>query len=268
MPESPARTRALNGVRVLVTRPRDQAEGLAQRIEQEGGEVVRFPVIEIIAPRDTRALHAIIDRLDEFALAIFISPNEVARAISLIGARRGKFPEQLSVAGVGRGSAKALERLGINNVIAPKERFDSESLLALPALQQVTGKRIVIFRGEGGRELLGDTLTQRGATVEYAECYQRVRPDTDAAPLLDRWARGMIDIVSITSLDGLHNLLDMVGVAGRPWLLRTPVVVISERLAAACRELGFENVPILAREASDEAIVAAIKTWRAAQKTL
>jgi uroporphyrinogen-III synthase len=268
VPESPSRTRALDGVRVLVTRPRDQAEGLALRIEQEGGEVVRFPVIEITAPRDTRALHAIIDRLDEFALAIFISPNAVNRALDLIIQRRGKFPGHLSVASVGRGSAKALEHLGIKNVITPADRFDSESLLALPVLQQVTGKRIVIFRGEGGRELLGNILMQRGATVEYAECYQRVRPDTDAAPLLERWARGLIDIVSITSLDGLHNLLNMVGKAGRPWLLRAPVVVISERLAAACRELGFENAPILAREASDEAIVAAIKTWRAAQKTL
>ncbi len=268
MPESPSRMRALDGVRVLVTRPRDQAEGLAQRIEQEGGEAIRFPVIEITEPRDTRALRSIIDRLDEFALAIFISPNAVNRVIGLIGARLEKFPEHLSVAGVGRGSAMALERLGIKNVIVPKDRFDSESLLALPALQQVANKRIVIFRGEGGRELLGDTLTQRGATVEYAECYRRTRPLADAAPLLERGVGGAIDIVSITSLDGLHNLLDMAGTAGRPWLLRTPVVVISERLAAACRESGFQQTPVLAREASDEAIVAAIKTWRAAQKTL
>jgi len=268
VPESPSRTHALDGVRVLVTRPRDQAQGLAQRIEQEGGETVRFPVIEITEPRDPRALHAIIDRLDEFALAIFISPNAVNRALDLIIARRGTFPPHLLSAGVGRGSARALERLGIKNVIAPADRFDSESLLALPALRQVKGKRIVIFRGEGGRELLGDTLIKRGATVEYAECYHRTRPSADVTPLLERGARGRIDIVSITSLDGLHNLLDMVGQAGRPWLLRMPMVVISERLAAACRELGFENAPILAREASDEAIVAAIKTWRAAQKTL
>ncbi len=268
MPESPSRTRALDGVRVLVTRPRDQAEDLAQRIQQEGGEAVRFPVIEITEPRDTRALYSIIDRLDEFALAIFISPNAVKRALDLIIARRGKFPSHLLSASVGRGSAKALDRFGIKNVLAPANRFDSESLLALPALQQVTGKRIVIFRGEGGRELLGDTLTQRGARVEYAECYRRTRPLADAAPLLERVAQGSIDIVSITSLDGLHNLLDMVGKTGRPWLLRTPAVVISERLAAACRELGFENASILAREASDEAIVAAIRTWRATQKTL
>jgi uroporphyrinogen-III synthase len=263
VPEFPS----LAGVRVLVTRPREQAENLARLIEARGGEAIRFPVIEIAEPRDTRALLALIDHLKDFALAIFISPNAVNRAMSLIAARGG-LPPGLRVACVGRGSARELKHFGIENAIVPPDRFDSEALLELPELLQVAGKRIVIFRGEGGRELLGDTLRARGAEIEYAECYRRLRPDTDTTPLLRRWERGEVDVVSVTSVDGLRNLFDMVGKAGQPWLIRTPVVVVSERMAQVCRELGFTTEPRVAATAGDEAILEAIQTWRDGQNIL
>jgi len=267
VPESPAPPHTLAGVRVLVTRPREQAENLARLIEARGGEAIRFPVIEIAEPQDPRALFAVIDRLKDFALAIFISPNAVNRAMNLILARGG-LPLGLRVACVGRGSAHELKRFGVDKVIVPPDRFDSEALLALPELQQVAGKRIVIFRGNGGRELLGDTLRARGAEIEYAECYRRLRPDTDTTPLLRRWARGEIDIVSVTSVDGLRNLFDMVGKTGQPWLVRTPVVVVSERMAQVCRELGFATEPRVSATAGDEAILEAIQAWRDGQNTL
>lgn len=267
MPESPTPPRALAGVRVLVTRPRDQAENLARLIEARGGEAIRFPVIEIAEPQDTRALLAVIDRLKDFALAIFISPNAVKRAMNLILARGG-LPPALLVACVGRGSARELKHFGVDKVIVPPDRFDSEALLELPELQQVAGKRVVIFRGDGGRELLGDSLRARGAEVVYAECYRRLRPDTDSTPLLRRWARGEVDIVSVTSVDGLRNLFDMLGKDGQPWLIRTPVVVVSERMAQVCRELGFTTEPRVAATPGDEAILEAIQAWRDGQNTL
>lgn len=263
MPESPS----LAGVRVLVTRPQTQAENLVHLIQARGGEAIRFPVIEIVEPQDTQALLAVIDRLKDFTLAIFISPNAVNRAMNLIQARGGLTPA-LRVACVGRGSARELKHFGIENVIVPQGRFDSEALLELPELQAVKGKRIVIFRGDGGRELLGDTLRARGAGIEYAECYRRVRPNTDTTPLLRRWARGEIDIVSVTSVDGLHNLYDMVGKAGQHWLIRTPTVVIGERMVEVCRELGFKSEPRVAATASDEAILEAIQAWRDGQNPL
>lgn len=267
MPESPSPPRTLAGVRVLVTRPRDQAENLARLIEARGGEAIRFPVIEIAEPQDPRALLAVIDRLKDFALAIFISPNAVKRAMGLIRARGG-LPPGLRVACVGRGSARELKHSGVDKAIVPPDRFDSEALLELPELQQVAGKRIVIFRGDGGRELLGDTLRARGAEIVYAECYRRLRPNTDTAPLLRRWERGEIDIVSVTSVDGLRNLFDMVGKTGQPWLIRTPVVVVSERMAQVCRELGFTTKPRVSATAGDEAILEAVQAWRDGQNTL
>lgn len=267
MSESPVSPGSLAGVRVLVTRPRDQAENLARLIEERGGEAIRFPVIEIAEPQDTQALLAVIDRLKDFALAIFISPNAVNRAMNLIQARGG-LPPATRAACVGCGSARELKHFGIENVIVPQGRFDSEALLELPELRQVAGQRIVIFRGDGGRELLGDTLEARGARIEYAECYRRLRPHTDTTPLLRRWARGEIDIVSVTSVQGLHNLFDMLGKAGQHWLIRTPVIVVSERMLEVCRELGFKTEPRLAVPASDAAILEAVQAWRDGQNAL
>ena len=94
------------------------------------------------------------------------------------------FPPSLTAVAVGQGTRNALGHFGIDNVIVPSARFDSEALLELRELREVTGKRFVIFRGDSGRELLGETLLKRGATVTYVECYRRVKPEADTAPLL------------------------------------------------------------------------------------
>ena len=126
---------------------------------------------------DDAPLRALIARLPQFQLAIFISPNAVQHGMQAIQ-RAGGLPAALQVATVGFGSASALHDYGVK-VIAPQLRFDSEALLALPEMQQVRDKRVAIFRGDKGRELLGDTLASRGATVEYVTCYHRSKPQLD-----------------------------------------------------------------------------------------
>jgi len=121
----------LAGLKILVTRPRDQAVLLAQRIEQAGGVPLRFPLLEIAPVQDTRALHKQVSRLAQFNLAVFVSPNAVKYGMAAIRSA-GAIPPALRIATVGQGSAKALHKLGVANVIAPTERFDSEGLLALP----------------------------------------------------------------------------------------------------------------------------------------
>ena len=139
----------LVGKRILVTRPREQAAGLAALIREEGGEPILFPAIEIGDLADLTAFHAITDRLETFDLAIFISPTAVQRALDLLQARRkGRaWPARLQVAAIGRGTARELERSGFPGVLAPAAEADSEALLALPALATVAGKRVVVFRG-------------------------------------------------------------------------------------------------------------------------
>lgn len=232
---------ALAGRRVVVTRPAGQAAHLAALIRAAGGEPLLFPALEIFAAAESPQLRALIERLDSFDLAIFISSNAVEKALALVRARRD-WPAGLRVATVGRGSERELRRQGFAAVIAPGERFDSEGLLELPQLNQLAGKRVVIFRGEGGRELLGDTLMARGAAVEYAECYRRGRPDADPTPLLAWCQRRELAAFTVTSSEGLANLRAMLGDAGRECLASTPLFIPHERIAAAARALGVRTV--------------------------
>ena len=246
---------------IMVTRPAHQADHLCELIEAAGGKALRFPVLEILEPEDSGPLLALVDRLDTFDLAIFISPNAVNKAMNLILSRR-ELPPQLKLATIGKGSAKELRNfIGRDPDIFPKRKFDSEALLELPELQVLAGKHVVIFRGDGGREHLGNELKARGATIEYANAYRRGRPKADVGKLQREWARGGIDVITITSGEGLRNLFDMVGKLAQHWLRRTQLVVVNERLVALAHELGFKLEPIVAAEASDEALLEAIKAW-------
>lgn len=253
---------SLKDVRVLVTRPAHQAAQLRELIEARGGKAVLFPVLDIAEPEDTSALFQIIDRLDEFDIAIFISANAVTQGLSLILTDRA-LPPHLKIATVGMRSAKELEQFGLCADICPAEKFNSEGLLALDEMQDVRGKNIVIFRGEGGREFLADTLSRRGAHVEYAEVYRRAKPQVDPKELRRPLERGEIDVVTVTSNEGLRNLFELAGPRGQAQLRKTPLVVISARMVELARELGFEHAPTVSREACDEALAEAIV--RAAQ---
>jgi uroporphyrinogen-III synthase len=165
------------------------------------------------------------------------------------------------VATLGKASEEALARHGIAHVISPPLRFDSEALLELPELQQVAGKRIVIFRGDGGRDLLGDTLRARGAIVEFVACYRRQRPSIDPAPLLRLWEAGRLDAVTLTSSEGLRNFCEMVGPLGRAWLRRTPTVVSHQRIAEQAQALGLQQV--IAAAPGDQGLIDALVQYYA-----
>jgi len=231
----------LAGKGVVVTRPAEQAQAVAGMIEAAGGRAILFPAIEIREVADLGPFDRIVARLDEFDLAIFISPNAAERAMKLLRARRD-LPRGLKFAAIGSAGMRALAAHGVTGVIVPRERYDSEALLEMPDI--AGAKHVVIFRGEGGRELLGDTLAARGARVEYAECYRRGRPDLSSSALLAAWARGDLDAITVTSSEGLRNLFDMVGISGRDYLRRTPLFVPHPRIAEAARLLEVRTVVV------------------------
>lgn len=251
----------LAGLNIVVTRPREQAAQLAQRIEQAGGKAVLFPLLEINPAADPQTLRAFVARLHEFDLAIFISPNAVRYGMEAIRVA-GALPAKLKIATVGQGSAKALRDLGVQEVIAPQDRSDSEALLALSALQNVAGDRVVIFRGNGGRELLGDTLKARGAMVEYAECYQRSKPQQDSAALLDADPHAII----VTSSEALGYLWDMFDEHGRTWLAAVPLFVPHGRIADAAQRLGWANV--IETTEGDDGLLTSLVAWAENRKPL
>lgn len=240
---------------VMVTRPARQAEKLCQMIEEAGATAVRFPVIEIELIEADDKIRPLIEQLDTFQLAIFVSVNAVRGAARVI---QHALPDDLQLAAVGGATAKAVASHWQRKVITPTRHSSSEGLLALPRLQDVRGDKIIIFRGQGGRELLADELTKRGAKVCYAEVYRRTVPDTTLSVV----ESGPIDLVIVTSNEGLQNLYDIAGAHKRGWLLAKQLIVISQRTADLARQLGFQHPPIIAPSADDPGLLAAVLAWK------
>lgn len=247
----------LSGIGVLVTRAAHQAATLCRLLDARGGLPVRFPAVEIRDPADLARVGAQLARLADYDLAIFVSPNAVLWGIKL--APQQQLPEWLSLAVVGKRTAQTLAEAGYPVDVVPDSSFDSEGLLETPELKDVAGKRILILRGNGGRELLGEALTERGAAVDYVEVYQRVCPASDPAPLIQRW-QDDVDLVTVTSNILLDNLFTLLGEAGQPLLQKTPMIVISDRMRQHARELGCREV-YLARSADEQDLFEAICLW-------
>ncbi len=247
----------LHGIGVLVTRPSGQGEALCEMITEYGGRPVHFPTTTIGPAEDRGAAKAMLQSMDGCQIVIFVSPNAVKYGIDLMEGR--ELPAEARICAVGKGTARALSERGIGVDVKPEERFDSESLLAMPELTEVDSKRILILRGNGGRTLLGETLRERGARVDYAEVYSRKIASIDAKPLISAWERE-VDIVTATSCGILENLHSLLGEAGRSMLRETPLVVVSERIKARAEEIGCGMV-VLADEASDRSLLAAICEW-------
>ncbi|MFA5824386.1 MAG: uroporphyrinogen-III synthase [Gallionellaceae bacterium] len=251
----------LAGLNIVVTRPREQAAQLQQHIEQLGGNAVLLPLLDISPPIDTQALRNLVARLPEFDLAIFISPNAVHYGMAEIVATGG-IPSGLRIATVGQGSAKALRDAGMQDVIAPQDRFDSEALLALPQLQNVHSWKIVIFRGDGGRELLGDTLKARGAEVEYATCYQRSKTQQNLSALLDIKP----DAITLSSSEALGYLWEALDETGRKQMAGVPLFVPHARIAAAAQQQGWRDV--IQTAGGDDGVVSGLVAWSKAKSSI
>lgn len=246
----------LAGCTVLVTRPARQAAALAQAIQAVGGDAFVFPALAIEAV-PIEELAAPLAFLAEADCVIFISPSAAQFGMAAVHAG-GRLPPAAEVLAVGPGTARALQAEGVIDVITPAGQ-DSEALLALPQLREVAGRRIVIVRGVGGRALLADSLAERGAQVHFMECYRRVLPQADASPLLQRWRAGGIDAVTVTSAEALDNLAVLLGEAGRPLLLHTPLFAPHEKIAHAARRFGVAHV--IATPGGDAGLVEGLVHW-------
>lgn len=240
--------RLLPDIGVLVTRPAHQAGNLIAGIERAGGRAIAYPVIEIGDIEDDRDLRSIIGRIDEFDFAIFISSNAVEKAIG----RMKTLPAGLRLAAVGKSTLAALESFGARDVLVPGGRYDSEGLLELPELATVKGTKIVIFRGVGGREVLGEALQARGASVEYAECYRRVMPDS-RIPLKE----DALQAVTATSGESVRNLCAMTQDCS--WIRKKPIFVPHDRIGRIATDAGFEQVVVT--DGGDEGLLQGLIKW-------
>ena len=249
-------------LRVLVTRPAGQADRLCRLLQEAGYAAVQLPTLEIRESDAIESMQALVESLQNYDLAVFISVNAVNHGLEYVLARRD-WPQQVKIATVGASSAAALREHGLAPDLVPAHQYNSEALLALDELQDMHGKRVVIMRGNGGREHLRDTLRARGAEVDYVEVYRRVCPETDSQLMRSLLQPGALDVITVTSNETLQNLFTMAGVSGQPQLRSLPLVVASERQAQLAQELGFEHAAVVAENAADAALVEAVKRFAA-----
>lgn len=231
----------LTGRHIITTRPAGQESALVNALVDLGASVQNFPVIAIV-PADPAPLRDL--TLEAYSLAFFVSPNAIAQALSI--RPRSEWPASLRVAAVGPASLAALNKEGFEAVLSPARDFDSEGVLALPEFspEAVTGRRILIVRGDGGRELLADTLRERGAEVTTVSCYRRIRATLDTAPLSSQFHSGKLSALVFSASQGLTFFLEIMGPIGAQMLRELPVFAPHPRICEALRAAGVPT-PIL-----------------------
>ena len=244
----------LQGVGVLVTRPRAQAAELIKSIEDHGGRAICFPVIEIV-PRDRADVEADAAHLPKPDIALFVSSNAVAYGLS-------HADDAIKVA-IGPATAAAIEAAGQSVDISPADGYDSESLLQEPALQSVSGKHVRIIRGGEGRELLANTLRERGAFVDTLSVYERQLPNISTAALDEvetAWLAGQIDAVTVMSVETLNNLACALPKSMRNALANVALVTPAARVIKELLDRFPASNPVLASGVLATDMVDAIMT--------
>jgi uroporphyrinogen-III synthase len=254
---APAPGGPLAGLGVLVTRPARQAGPFAARLAALGAVPVVFPAIAILPADDAAPLEAVHAALERYDLAVFVSANAAE-----YGVPSGRsWPSRVTALAPGPGTAEALAALGVADARTPAATFDSEGLLALPLLADVRGRRVVIFRGDGGREELPDALRARGAEVDIVACYRRAAPSS-LEGLEAAFAEGRIDAVTLTSSEGIDNLWTRIAEEARAAWRGCPSFVPHPRIGAHARGLGLA---VVETAGGDAGLVAGLLDWARAR---
>lgn len=235
---------ALNGLKILVTRPEQQAQALCEAIKIQGGQALVFPVIDIASIPVEQWMPADLDQQD---MLIFVSRNAVSLFIDGLSE---SIPEQVQLVAVGDGTAETIRSYGLKVAVQPNSIAGSEGLLAMPALQDVAGKNITIVKGRGGRELLADSLIARGANIHLIDVYERVLSSPSSVQCQQALTS---DRIICTSVAGVENLCQLLGVDVTR-LFNKPLVVVSERIKTVADKLGFQRI-MVTQDVSDVAIM-------------
>ena len=231
----------LNGLRILNTRPKNQAQQLSKDINDADGIAISCPTIEIKATQD--AWINLLPSLNNVQLAIFVSANAVHCCFKQLKLHNIPWSENIKIIAIGKGSENALGEYNIS-VTATPEISDSEHLIRLPALQEIENKTILLFKGEGGRQLIEKYLLQKKAEVISLEVYQRALPSICHQFINSLWRDDLVDIILLTSEQSICNLFKIFNKEAHYWLRAKPCIVISERLAKSAALFGMKKIII------------------------
>ncbi len=249
---------------MLVTRPEHQALPLCHLLESEGAVCHRFATTQVESSVDPR-LRAALGPLERYDLIVFVSANAVRFGLPLLGENR-----ELELAALGPATARTLRDAGHSVAVEAAETIDSEGLLANPRFKDPRGRRFLLVKGRGGRDLLAAELTRRGAVVDAADVYMRRRASpsaTELAQLEALFASKRIQVITATSLEIGSNLLGLVTPAVREAVDRTLWLVASERIGSGLRQIGLVAPLLQAASAQDQDLVDALLAWHAKAPT-
>ena len=255
----------LHGQVILNTRPEHQQAELSAMLESDGAQVLAFAAIEILAAPSSPQLKSLDDEISQFDIVIFVSRNAVDAAFNWID---NPVLDKTRFAVIGDASRMALaEKVSnLDQRLISSEPYNSEALLDADELQSVAGMKILILRGQSGRNLLGDTLQTRGAEVSYREVYRRSIPKMQSNAFSNLVKSAFPSLVILTSNEGMQNLMQLVDVESRQRLCRTPWLLISERMRESALDLGHNAPIVIARSASDKGIHETICEWASHKK--
>ncbi|MCS3434404.1 uroporphyrinogen-III synthase [Klebsiella sp. BIGb0407] len=244
---------------ILVTRPSPAGEELVGRLLTLGKMAYSFPLIEFSPGRQLAQLPSQLAALPAESLVFVLSQNVIHFAGPLLRQSGIDWPKEHTWFAIGRTTALTLHAASHLTIHYPQDRETSEVLLQLPELQHIQGKQALILRGNGGRELLGETLQERGAKVTFCECYQRNEVNYNSLEEAWRWYERQISIIVVTSGEMLQQLYTLIPVWYREnWLLQCQLLVVSERLASLARHLGWHNI-LVADNADNDALLRALQ---------
>ena len=254
-------SRALAGLKVLVTRPSPQQRALVNAIEMAAGKAIHLPLIEIKPLVDAgtiKTVQAKIQVLDNYHILIFISTNAARYGAEWIDRYWPEFPVGIAVIAIGPSTAAAVTTALNCEVISAAAGMTSEDLLKLPVLIRVDKKRVGIFRGRGGRELLAETLLLRGAKVDYFEVYERCTIPYEAEEFYQQLQSNSVNVITLTSTESLNRLLELLG-DNKQEMSLLPLLVPSARIAEQARQAGFKRV-VNTQGADEVAFMAALRS--------
>ncbi|MGQ9857312.1 MAG: uroporphyrinogen-III C-methyltransferase [Thermodesulfobacteriota bacterium] len=230
------------GKRILVTRAREQASDLAQRLRLLGAQAVEFPTISIGPPSDLDLLDRAISQLGDYQWVVFTSPNGVRWFFERLR-EKGKDCRALaglSIAVIGPGTEKALERRGLRADLVPAE-FRAEALAEALSEVDLKGKRVLVARAEEARDVLPMALLELGALVNVVPVYKTVLPQPREGQLESILAGGSLDAITFTSSSTVRNLVALAGVECLHKLLDgVTVACIGPVTAQTARQHGID----------------------------
>lgn len=243
---------------VLVTRPAGEAaDDLCAKLRATGYAVVHQPLLELHAlPELPPGQRRCVLELDQYRHVIFISANAVRFAMTHLQGYWPQWPVGINWYAIGSATAALLATFDIQ-AITPGSAMTSEGLLAVPQLAAVSGERVLIVKGEGGRDALALELANRGARVDTLACYRRDRPPVSREDFVDTVERAGVGTILVTSGEGLGFLVELLRPAETSKLGDLTIIVPSARVAEQAREAGFTRVAT-AENASDAAMLRAL----------